>query len=90
MEAAANANPREPRLQYLAGMACVQRELWGKAQQLLTRAAPLLQDPQLRTRAWQRLALMAEHRGDMEASAIAWKLAAQSMVVLQDNPAREE
>ena len=30
------------------------------------------------------------HRGDMEASAIAWKLAAQSMVVLQDNPAREE
>lgn len=90
MEAAANANPREPRLQYLAGMACVQRELWGKAQQLLTRAAPLLQDPQLRTRAWQRLALMAEYRGDMEASAIAWKLAAQSMVVLQDNPAREE
>lgn len=90
MEAAANANPREPRLQYLAGMACVQRELWGKAQQLLTRAAPLLQDPQLRTRAWQRLALMAEHRGDMEASAIAWKLAAQSMVVLPDNPAREE
>lgn len=90
MEAVANANPREPRLQYLAGMACVQRELWGKAQQLLTRAAPLLQDPQLRTRAWQRLALMAEHRGDMEASAIAWKLAAQSMVVLQDNPAREE
>ncbi|KGH30253.1 heme biosynthesis protein HemY [Comamonas testosteroni] len=90
MEAAANANPREPRLQYLAGMACVQRELWGKAQQLLTRAAPLLQDPQLRTRAWQRLALMAEHRGDMEASAIAWKLAAQAMVVLPDNPAQDE
>ncbi|WEE76455.1 heme biosynthesis protein HemY [Comamonas testosteroni] len=90
MEAAANANPREPRLQYLAGMACVQRELWGKAQQLLTRAAPQLQDPQLRTRAWQRLALMAEHRGDMEASAIAWKLAAQAMVVLPDNPAQDE
>jgi HemY protein len=90
METAANANPREPRLQYLAGMACVQRELWGKAQQLLTRAAPQLQDPQLRTRAWQRLALMAEHRGDMEASAIAWKLAAQAMVVLPDNPAQDE
>ena len=90
MEAAANANPREPRLQYLAGMACVQRELWGKAQQLLTRAAPQLQDPQLRTRAWQRLALMAEHRGDMEASAMAWKLAAQAMVVLPDNPAQDE
>ena len=89
IEAASNAHPREPRLQYLAGMACVQRELWGKAQQLLTRAAPLLQDPLLRTRAWQRLALMAEHRGDMEASAIAWKLAAQAMVVLPENPARE-
>ena len=90
IEAASNAHPREPRLQYLAGMACVQRELWGKAQQLLTRAAPLLQDPLLRTRAWQRLALMAEHRGDMEASAIAWKLAAQAMVVLPENPARDE
>lgn len=90
IEAAANANPREPRLQYLAGMACVQRELWGKAQQLLTRAAPQLQDPLLRTRAWQRLALMAEHRGDMEASAIAWRLAAQAMVVLPENPARDE
>ncbi|MEX8191760.1 heme biosynthesis protein HemY [Comamonas guangdongensis] len=90
MEAAANANPREPRLQYLAGMACVQRQLWGKAQQLLTRAAPQLEEPLLRTRAWQRLALMAEHRGDMEASAIAWKLAAQAMVVLPDNPAQDE
>ncbi|RGE46103.1 heme biosynthesis protein HemY [Comamonas testosteroni] len=89
-EAAANAHPREPRLQYLAGVACVQRELWGKAQQMLTRAAPLLQEPALRTRAWQRLALMAEHRGDMEASAIAWKLAAQSHVVLPDNPAQDE
>ena len=60
--------------------------LWGKAHQLLTRSAPRLEEPALRTRAWQRLALMAEHRGDMEASAIAWKLAAQATVVLQDNP----
>ena len=90
MEAATNANPREASLQYLAGMACVQRQLWGKAQQLLTRAAPRLEDPQLRTRAWQRLALMAEHRGDMEASAIAWKLAAQSLVILPDNPGSDD
>ncbi|WP_218240410.1 heme biosynthesis protein HemY [Comamonas fluminis] len=89
-ETAANANPREPRLQYLAGVACVQRQLWGKAQQMLTRAAPLLQEPELRTRAWQRLALMAEHRGDMEASAIAWKLAAQAVAVLPENPALDE
>lgn len=40
IEAASNAHPREARLQYLAGMACVQRQLWGKAQQLLLRAAP--------------------------------------------------
>lgn len=90
IEAAANAHPREPRLQYLAGMACVQRELWGKAQLLLSRAAPQLQDPLLCTRAWQRLALMAEHRGDMQASAMSWKLAAQAMVVLPENPARDE
>ena len=89
MEAATNANPREASLQYLAGMACVQHQLWGKAQQLLTRSAPRLEDPLLRTRAWQRLALMAEHRGDMEASAIAWKLAAQSMGILPDNPASD-
>lgn len=87
MEVAATANPHEPRLQYLAGMACVQRQLWGKAHQLLTRSAPRLEEPALRTRAWQRLALMAEHRGDMEASAIAWKLAAQATVVLHSNPA---
>lgn len=87
MEGAANAQPHEARLQYLAGMACVQRQLWGKAQQLLTRAAPQLQEPMLRSTAWQRLALMAEHRGDLEAAATAWKQAAQAMVVLPDNPA---
>lgn len=88
IEEAANAQPREPRLQYLAGMACVQRQLWGKAQQLLLRAAPHLQEPGLRTRAWQRLALMAEHRGDTQAAANAWKQAAQAVVVLPANPAR--
>ena len=87
MEGAANTHPHEPRLQFLAGMACVQRELWGKAQQLLTRSAPHLQEPLLRTMAWQRLALMAEHRGDSQAAAHAWKQAAQATVVLPENPA---
>jgi HemY protein len=32
-------NPRDANLQYLAGMACMKRQLWGKAQQLLTQAA---------------------------------------------------
>ena len=89
-ETAANAHPREPRLQYLAGMACVQRQLWGKAQQLLTAAAPQLAEPELRTRAWQRLALMAEHRDDPQAASMAWRLAAQAIAVLPDNPSRDQ
>lgn len=76
IEAASRANPREPRLQYLAGMACVQRQLWGKAHQLLSQSAPQLDPGPLRVHAWQQLARMAEHRGDGEAAAAAWKQAA--------------
>jgi len=39
IESAQKANPRDATLQYLAGMACMKRQLWGKAQQLLTQAA---------------------------------------------------
>ena len=76
IESAARAHPREPRLQYLAGMACVQRELWGKAHQLLSHSAPQLDAGPLRVQAWQQLARMAEHRNDEEAAAAAWKKAA--------------
>lgn len=76
IEAAQQANPRDPRLQYLAGMACLQRQLWGKAQQLLAQAAPQLRDAPLRRSAWQRLAELAEQRGDTPAAAQAWKNAA--------------
>lgn len=76
IESASRANPREPRLQYLAGMACVQRQLWGKAHQLLSQSAPQLEPGPLRMQAWQQLARMAEHRGDGEAAAAAWKKAA--------------
>lgn len=75
IEAASRANPREPRLQYLAGMACVQRQLWGKAHQLLSQSAPQLGAGPLRVHAWQQLAYMAEHRNDSEAAAAAWKQA---------------
>ena len=34
IEAAQKGNPRDATLQYLAGMACMKRQLWGKAQQL--------------------------------------------------------
>lgn len=76
IETAQQANPRDTRLQYLAGMVCLQRQLWGKAQQLLSQAAPQLRDASLRRNAWQHLAELAEQRGDAQAAAQAWKHAA--------------
>lgn len=77
IEAAHRDNPRDPMLQYLAGIACLKRELWGKAQQLLTQAARGLRDPRLLRHAWQALARLAETRGDERQAAEAWKQAAQ-------------
>ena len=79
IESAQQANPRNARLQYLAGMACAQRQLWGKAQHLLAQAAPQLQDPRLRRNAWSKLAELAEQRNDTTAAALAWKNAAQAV-----------
>ena len=76
IEAAQQANPRDARLQYMAGMACLKRQLWGKAQQLLTQAAHQLTDASLRASAWRHLAELAEQRGDETAAAEAWKKAA--------------
>ena len=76
VEAAQQANPRNATLQYLAGMACLQRGLWGRAQMLLTRAARSLEDDGLRRQAWRALAEMAEQRGDAEVAGEAWKRAA--------------
>lgn len=76
-ESAQRANPRDTTLQYLAGMACMKRQLWGKAQQLLTQAALGLQDIRLHRNAWRALAELAEERGDAEAAGLAWKRAAQ-------------
>jgi HemY protein len=77
IEAAQRANPRDATLQYLAGMACMKRQLWGKAQQLLRQAALGLQDARLHRSASRALALLAEERGDEGAAAAAWKQAAQ-------------
>ncbi len=77
-ETAQRANPRDATLQYLAGMACMHRHLWGKAQQLLTQAAQGLMDPGLRRQAWRALATLAEDRGDAAAASEAWKQAARS------------
>ncbi len=77
IEAAQRANPRDGTLQYLAGMACMQRQLWGKAHQLLRQAALSVQDPRLHRNASRALARLAEDRGDAEAASAAWKQAAQ-------------
>ena len=76
IESAQRANPRDTTLQYLAGMACMKRQLWGKAQQLMGQAAPALQDRALQRNAWRAVAELAEQRGDMMAAAHAWKKAA--------------
>ncbi|MBG9387903.1 heme biosynthesis protein HemY [Caenimonas aquaedulcis] len=76
IEAAQRANPRDATLQYLAGMACMKRQLWGKAQQLMSQAAMGLKDARLHRNAWRALALLAEERGDEQTAAQAWKRAA--------------
>lgn len=76
IESAQRADPRNARLLYLSAMACLQRELWGKAQQLFTQAAQQLADAPLRASAWRHLAQLAEQRADADAAAHAWKQAA--------------
>lgn len=77
IEAAHVSRPRDPTLQYLAGMACLSRQLWGKALQLLSQAAPALQDKLLHRNAWRALAILAEQREDEVAAIDAYKRAAQ-------------
>jgi len=77
IEAAQLGNPREPLLQYLAGIACMHLGLWGKAHQLLRQSLTQLADEQLRRRAWSALAQLAEQREDGAAALEAWRKAAQ-------------
>ena len=77
IEAAQLGRPRDATLQYLAGMACLSRQLWGKSRQLLTQAAPALQDRQLHRSAWRALAILAEQRDDEAAAVDAYKRAGQ-------------
>lgn len=78
IEAAQTSRPRDASLQYLAGMACLSRQLWGKARLLLGQAAPALQDRQLVRNAWRALAVLAEQRGDEAAAAEAYRQAART------------
>ena len=76
IEAAQRQLPHDTRLQYLAGMACLHRQLWGKAQQLLSGCAAHLGDEGLKRSAWRNLAFLAQQRGDEAAALAAWKKAA--------------
>ncbi len=77
IEAAQRANPGDAALQYLAAVACLHLQLWGKAQQLISQALPRLDDAGLLTRAWQVKAELAQRQGDDAQAAEAWKNAAQ-------------
>jgi HemY protein len=70
--------PRDAQLQYLIGLACMQRQLWGKAQQHLGQAALGLTDASLRRETWRRLAELAAQRGDNDGAVKAWREAAQA------------
>ncbi len=76
IENSQKANPRSALLQFLAGRLCQKRQLWGKAQVLLSQAAPALQDALVRRQAWRALAELAEQREDLPAAMQALKKAA--------------
>jgi HemY protein len=77
IENAQMARPHDAVLQYLAGCMCRHLSLWGKAQQMLTRALPRLQDTELKRDAWRTLAQLAEQRNDAAAAAQAYQEAAR-------------
>ncbi|PUE11366.1 heme biosynthesis protein HemY [Limnohabitans sp. T6-5] len=77
VESAQQAQPRDPRLQYLSGMVCLRHQLWGKSQSLLSQAVKGLQEPELGRSAWCALAELAEQRQEPIAAAQAWKQAAK-------------
>ena len=76
IEQAQQRRPGDAGLQYLAGQAYLQRQLWGKAAALLGQASSRLTDPGLARSCWRSLARLAEQRGDDDAARAAWKRAA--------------
>lgn len=76
IETTQRQQPGDALLQYLGGQACMQRQLWGKAAQLLGQASTGLSDRELLRRTWCSLARLAEERGDDNAAQAAWKRAA--------------
>ena len=78
IEAAQLRSPGDALLQYLAGIACMHLQLWGKSQQLLKHSLPLLRHSALEQNAWLMLALLAEQREDASAATEAYRNAMRS------------
>jgi HemY protein len=78
LEAAAQAWPRDGALALAVGLGLAQRQLWGKARQLLEQAAgdDALSDA-LRRKAWLALAQLAQQEGDGPRTARAFEAAAR-------------
>lgn len=76
IEKAQLAHPQQAELLYLVGVACLERQLWGKAESLLSQAAPLLKEQAMARQAWCALAALAEHRGQAELASEHYKRAA--------------
>ena len=75
IESAQLRSPGDALLQYLAGIACMHLQLWGKAQQLLKQSLPLLHNRALEQNAWLMLAVLAEQRDDASAATEAYRRA---------------
>ena len=78
IETAQLRSPGDALLQYLAGIACMHLQLWGKAQQLLKQSLPLLRHSALEQNAWLMLAVLAEQREDASAATEAYRNAMRS------------
>ena len=78
LEAAAQSYPREATVAYAVGCALAERELWGKARQLLEQAASA---PELaaasRRHAWLLLARLAEQQSDTDRAGLCYRAAAR-------------
>lgn len=79
LEAASQANPRDPAIALAVGTALAERQLWGKASRLLENAAGDAALPAAaRRRAWITLAGIAEQQGDAEGRARCFEAAARA------------
>ena len=78
IESAQLRSPGDALLQYLAGIACMHLQLWGKAQQLLKQSLPMLHNSALEQNAWLKLAVLAEQRDDASAATEAYRNAMQA------------